>query len=164
MVSDKIVQKLNSIEVIFTDVDGVLTDGGLYYNSKGLELKKFNVKDGMGVIRLRNEGFKVGIISSDDSEIIKVRAAKLNMDFIITGCFEKENYLKDFCETEQIGFENVAYIGDDVNDLEIIKLVGFSAAPEDAVAEIISSVDYVCRTKGGTGAFREFADLILACK
>lgn len=154
----------DKIKVVLSDVDGVLTDGGLYYDENGMVLKKFNVKDGMGVVRLRNAGYKTGIISTDNSQIIKTRAEKLSMEFVITGCWEKNKAVMQLCNNENISLENVAFIGDDVNDIELIKIVGFSACPADAMPEVKKIVDYVCTNKGGEAAFREFAEIILKSK
>lgn len=155
-------EKIKKIKLVITDVDGVLTDGGLYYTQEGLVMKKFNVKDGMGTRRLKELGFECGIISTDGPELIKVRNKRLKMDFLITGTWSKLEKLKEICEEREIELENVAYLGDDVNDLEIINGVGFSAAPSDAVDSILASVDYVCKRKGGDGVFREFAELIIS--
>jgi len=156
--------KLAKIKLVITDVDGVLTDGGLYYTKEGLVMKKFNVKDGMATRRLRENGFKCGIISTDGAEIIEVRNKRLKMDFLVTGTWNKLEKLNEICEAENIELENVAYLGDDVNDLEIINGVGFSAAPSDAVDSVLNAVDYICKLKGGDGVFREFAELIISAK
>ncbi|MDA3861840.1 MAG: HAD hydrolase family protein [Melioribacteraceae bacterium] len=154
--------KLKKIKLAITDVDGVLTDGGLYYTSEGLVMKKFNVKDGMGTRRLHENNFKCGIISTDGSELIEVRNKRLKMDFLVTGSWNKLEKLEEICDAENIGLENVAYLGDDINDLEIINGVGFSSAPSDAVDSVLNSVDYICKRKGGDGVFREFAELIIS--
>ncbi len=156
--------ELTKIKLVVTDVDGVLTDGGLYYTNEGLVMKKFNVKDGIATRRLRDNGFKCGIISTDGPDLIEVRNKRLKMDFLVTGTWNKLEKLKEICEAEKIELENVAYLGDDINDLEIIGGVGFSAAPSDAVDSVLSAVDYVCKRKGGNGVFREFAELIISAK
>ncbi len=154
--------KLSKIKLVITDVDGVLTDGGLYYTKEGLVMKKFNVKDGMGTRRLKELGFECGIISTDGADLIEVRNKRLKMDFVITNTWNKLEKLEEICKEKNLRLENVAYLGDDINDTEIIKGVGFSAAPSDAVDSILNSVDYVCKLKGGDGVFREFAELIIA--
>ena len=156
--------KMSKIKLVVTDVDGVLTDGGLYYTQDGLVMKKFNVKDGMATRRLRENGFKCGIISTDGAELIEARNKRLKMDFLVTGTWNKLGKLQEICEAENIELENVAYLGDDVNDLEIISGVGFSAAPSDAVDSVLNAVDYICKRKGGNGVFREFAELIISAK
>jgi YrbI family 3-deoxy-D-manno-octulosonate 8-phosphate phosphatase len=161
---DKIISKLKKIKLVITDVDGVLTDNGLYYTAEGLVMKKFNVKDGMGTRLLREHGLKCGIISTDGGDIIEVRNVRLKMDYLITGTWDKIGELKKICETERMELENVAYLGDDINDLEIINAVGFSAAPSDAVKSVLETVDYICKRKGGDAVFREFAELIIEAK
>jgi 3-deoxy-D-manno-octulosonate 8-phosphate phosphatase (KDO 8-P phosphatase) len=156
--------KLAKIKLVITDVDGVLTDGGLYYTQEGLVMKKFNVKDGLGTRRLKEFGFECGIISSDGPDLIEVRNKRLKMDFLYTGIWTKLEKLEEICKEKNLNLENVAYLGDDINDFEIINGVGFSAAPSDAVDIILESVDYVCKRKGGDGVFREFAELIIAAK
>jgi YrbI family 3-deoxy-D-manno-octulosonate 8-phosphate phosphatase len=156
--------KLKNIKLVVTDVDGVLTDGGLYYTAEGLVMKKFNVKDGMATRRLRKNGFECGIISTDGPELIEVRNKRLQMDFLITKTWNKLEKLNEICSEKNLTLENVAYLGDDVNDLEILGGVGFSAAPNDAVDSVLEIVDYVCKRKGGDGVFREFAELIISAK
>lgn len=154
--------KLQKIKLVITDVDGVLTDGGLYYTREGLVMKKFNVKDGIATRRLRDFGFECGIISTDGAELIEIRNKRLKMDFVITGSWDKLDKLKELCTVKKIELNNVAYLGDDINDLEIIGGVGFSAAPSDAVDSVLEAVDYICNRKGGDGVFREFAELIIS--
>lgn len=155
---------LQKIKIVLTDVDGVLTDCGMYYTETGLWMKKFNVRDGMGSSLLRKAGYKVGIITTDKTDIAKVRGEWLNLDYIFYGIDDKKKILEQICLKEKVDFENVSFIGDDVNDLTILESVGFSAAPKDAMAEIKNIVDYVCSKKGGEGAFREYANLILSAK
>lgn len=159
--STEIILQLSKIKIVITDVDGVLTDGGLYYTSDGLVMKKFNVKDGMGMKLLRDAGIKNGIITTDTSELIRIRGERLKVDYIYLGVWDKENKLLEICKNENLLPENTAFIGDDVNDIGIIKAAGFSACPSDAVPQIKEIVDLVLPTKGGQGAFREFADLVL---
>jgi YrbI family 3-deoxy-D-manno-octulosonate 8-phosphate phosphatase len=157
-------EKLKKIKLVITDVDGVLTDGGLYYTEEGIVMKKFNVKDGIATRRLREFGFECGIISTDGPELIEVRNKRLKMDVVITNSWNKLEKLKEICIEKNLLLENVAYIGDDINDLEIISGVGFSAAPNDAVDSVLNAVDYVCKKNGGNGVFREFAELIISAK
>ncbi len=149
------------VKLLITDVDGVLTDNGLYYTEDGLVMKKFNVKDGMGVVRLRQAGIKTAIISTDESKIIQKRAERLKMDFVYTGTWDKELKMKEICEIMNISPEEVAFIGDDVNDIGIIEAAGITACPADAMPEIKNMVDIVFDKKGGEGVFRKFAELIL---
>jgi YrbI family 3-deoxy-D-manno-octulosonate 8-phosphate phosphatase len=161
---DTLQTKLKNIKLLITDVDGVLTDGGLYYTSEGLIMKKFNVKDGMGMKLLRESGIKNAIITTDTSELIKIRSERLKVDYLFLGVWDKENKLFEICKSENISTEEVAFIGDDVNDLGIIKEAGFSACPSDAVEDVQDIVDLTLTKKGGDGAFRELADLILISK
>ena len=153
--------KIKKIKLVISDVDGVLTDGGVYYSNEGLVTKKFNVKDGMGVFLLREAGIKNAIITTATSELMNKRAEALKIEYYYSGIWDKENKLKEICELEKLLPENIAFIGDDVNDLGIIKEAGFSACPVDAVNKVKESVDLVLTTKGGEGVFREFAELIL---
>lgn len=156
--------KLKNIKLVITDVDGVLTDGGLFYTSEGLVMKKFNVKDGIATRRLRDNGFECGIISTDGPELIEIRNKRLKMDFLITNTWDKLGKLKEICNERNINLENVAYLGDDINDIEILKAVGFSASPKDAVDSVLEIVDHICKRNGGDGVFREFAELIISAK
>ena len=158
-----ILEKLSKVKLVVTDVDGVLTDGGLYYSSEGLVMKKFNVKDGMGTRLLKNAGILTGIITTDgdSNQLISKRAERLKLDFLYTGVWDKESKLKEACRKYNLNLENVAFIGDDVNDLSILKEVGFSSAPCDAVTAVLDVVDLVMQKKGGEGVFRELADLII---
>lgn len=149
------------IKFVLTDIDGVWTDGGMYYDEKGNECKKFNTRDGMGVERLRNVGIETVICTSEDSNIVKKRAEKLQIKKCYVGIKDKGQFLESFCAEHDIDINTIAYIGDDVNDLDIIKNTGFSACPKDAFKGVVKIVDYVCKTLGGKGAFREFAELIL---
>lgn len=162
--SKDIIEKIKHIKMLITDVDGVLTDGGLYYTQEGMIMKKFNVKDGMGTFLLRNKGVLCGIISTDVSPVITKRGERLKMDFTYIGIQDKKSKMMELCDEYGILPEEVAFIGDDVNDISIIESVGFSAAPSDAVDKIINMVDYICVREGGKGAFREVVDLILKHK
>jgi len=156
--------KIKKIELVIADVDGVLTDGGLYYTSEGLSIKKFNVKDGMGVLRLREAGIKNAVITTAKSEPVKRRAETLKLDYYFEGVWDKETKLLEICKAENLLPENIAFIGDDVNDLTIIDVAGFTAAPIDAVNEVKKAVDIILSKKGGEGVFREFAELIISVK
>ena len=164
IISEKTIPIIENIKLVVTDVDGVLTDGGLFYTSEGLVMKKFNVKDGMGVKLLRDHGIKNAIITTDTSELIKVRSERLRVDYLYLGTWEKEKHLMEICDKENISPVNVAFIGDDVNDIGVIGIAGITACPNDAVDEIKNIVDIVLTKNGGYGVFREFADLILKYK
>lgn len=152
---------IKTIKLIVSDVDGVMTDGGLYYGKNGEELKKFNVKDGFVVSTLRREGIKLGIITGRESPIVQQRFSELKFDFIIQGSGDKLADLEKAAARLGITLDHVAYIGDDLNDLALLEKVGLSACPEDATETLKDKVSYICGKKGGEGAFREFAEHIL---
>ncbi|ETI67539.1 KdsC family phosphatase [Neobacillus vireti] len=154
--------KKSEIKLIVLDVDGVLTDGNLLIGSNGVEFKSFHVKDGMGISLVRFYGIKVAIITGRKSESVQIRSRELNIDFLYEGIANKEEILYEIITLLEIDLKNVCYIGDDINDLPVIKLVGYSAAPQDAVEIVRKSVDYICKYNGGNGAVREVIDLILA--
>ncbi|MFA7274493.1 MAG: HAD family hydrolase [Crocinitomicaceae bacterium] len=154
--------KLEAIKLLILDVDGVLTDGGMYASENGDQLKKYNTKDGMAILHLTKSDFQVGIISSGfKGEAVKQRADLLGIQHFYLGRDKKIDILKGFCEKLNLDLKNVAIIGDDINDLEIIKNVGFSACPSDAVQVVKANVDIVLNKKGGKGCVREFIDHIL---
>ncbi len=157
--------KVKKIKLLLTDNDGVLTDTGVYYSAKGEELKRFSIRDGMGVERLREfVSVETGIITGEISGSVLKRAEKLKISELYLGAKQKHILLKEILKKNKLKAENVAYIGDDVNDVELMKLVGVTAAPADAMPEIKKIVDYICRNKSGNGAFREFAELIIKIK
>ncbi|MBN1300053.1 MAG: HAD hydrolase family protein [Melioribacteraceae bacterium] len=153
--------ELKNIKIVITDVDGVLTDGSLFYSRDNLEMKRFNIKDGMGAILLHEAGLKCGIITTDKPDFVKIRSERMKLDFYFTEVWDKAAKLDDICNEYNVTRDEIAFIGDDVNDLGIIEAVGFSAAPADAVPKVLSAVDHVCKREGGQGAFREFVDIIL---
>jgi YrbI family 3-deoxy-D-manno-octulosonate 8-phosphate phosphatase len=155
--------KAEKIKVILTDVDGVLTDTGVYYGQDGEVLKRFSIRDGMGVERLRKHaGIETIIITGENSGAVKSRAEKLKITEYYLGVNKKEELLEIIKKKNGFEKENIAYIGDDANDYEIMKLVGFTATPNDGMNFIKDIADYVCENKAGYGAFREFAELILS--
>lgn len=159
----KIKEKCKKIKLVLTDVDGVLTDGGMFYSEHGEIIKKFNTKDGMGIELLKKIGIDTIFITKENSKISKNRAKKLNVK-IFLGIQNKEKKLKDISEMYKIKPQSIAYIGDDVNDIPIMKLIGFSATPKDGVYEVKRVADYICKNFGGQGAFREFVDIIIKNK
>lgn len=158
----KLKLKAKKIKLVLTDNDGVLTDTGVYYSEKGEEFKKYSIRDGMGVERLRElVNIKTGIITGEVSGPVRSRANKLKIEEIHLGIKEKDKRLAEILKNNNLLAENIAFIGDDVNDLKMMKLVGLSAAPADAIDEIKGCADYICSNVGGHGAFREFAELII---
>lgn len=151
------------IKLFLTDVDGVLTDAGMYYSENGDELKKFNTRDGKGFELLRNAGIKTGIITSEDTNIVSNRANKLKVDFLFQGAGnDKFKIISKLCAEENISFDEIAYIGDDINDLELLSNVGLAACPQDAVTKV-RNIQNICilSSKGGEGVVREFVENIL---
>lgn len=148
-----------AIKLLVLDVDGTLTDGGVYISEKGEQSKKFNVKDGMGIVMLKKSGTEVGIIShSSVSEMISNRANTLKLKYVYVGQQPKLEVLQLWIQELDITLEEVAYMGDDVNDLDIINVCGLTACPSDAMAIVKEKVDHVMSMRGGEGAVREFID------
>jgi 3-deoxy-D-manno-octulosonate 8-phosphate phosphatase (KDO 8-P phosphatase) len=161
----QLLEKAKKVKLVLTDNDGVLTDTGVYYSERGEELKRFSIRDGMGVERLQNLlNIDTGIITGELSGSVKKRAEKLKIKELYLGAKEKHLLRHEILYNNKIEAENIAYIGDDVNDIELMKLVGFTASPADAMPDVRNIVDYVCEHNGGNGAFREFAELIIALK
>lgn len=160
-------EKAKKIKLFLTDVDGVLTDAGMYYSETGDELKKFNTHDGMGLQIIRQHGIKTGIVTSENTKLVERRYNKLKLDFLYQGHREggKLATVKELCEKENISLSEVAYIGDDVNCLELLSNVGFAACPANALDSIknIQGIT-VLKKKGGEGCVREFIELILSGK
>lgn len=148
-------------KIILTDIDGVWTDAGMYYDQHGNELKKFNTSDSAGVLFSKKLNIPVGIITGEDTNIVKNRAEKLNIDILYQGISNKVAVAEEICEKLNITLDDVAYIGDDIGDYKLLKLVGFSAAPNNASEYIKEVVDFVTTKNGGEGAFREFVEYIL---
>ena len=144
------------------DVDGVMTDGGMYWSEQGDQIKKFNTKDGLGLLELTKKAFKVGIISSGFTQVmVQKRAELLGITHCYVGQQPKLEVLETWCKEWGIALENVAVIGDDKNDLALMKAVGFAACPSDAVNEIKSICNLILERKGGEGCVREFIDAYL---
>tara|TARA_Y100000310_G_scaffold183516_1_gene183660 strand:+ start:5172 stop:5687 length:516 start_codon:yes stop_codon:yes gene_type:complete len=156
--------KCKKIKIILTDVDGVLTDGGMYYTSKGDYMKKFHTRDGMGVTLLRRNNIPTIIITREKTKIVMNWAKNMKIQQLYSGIIKKEKILPEILKKYDVKKEEIAYIGDDVNDLEIMKRVGFSVTPFDGNEIVKKIADYTCKTSGGKGVFREVADLILLSK
>jgi len=157
--------KLLKIKLVLTDNDGVLTDTGVYFSEKGEELKRFSIRDGMGIERLRKHaGIETIIITGEESGSVKARAKKLKIKEYYLGVQKKADVLADIMKKNNVKPENIAFIGDDANDFELMKMVGFKVTPADGMNFIKEIADYICINKSGNGAFRELAELILAFK
>ncbi|MBX3044716.1 MAG: HAD-IIIA family hydrolase [Candidatus Kapabacteria bacterium] len=162
MVKDALIsQKLSKIKLLAMDVDGTLTDSAMYYSQNGEELKRFTTRDGMGITLLHKAGIKTAIITSENSAIVSARAKKLSIGHVILGSKDKSSAIRQISADTQISLDEIAFIGDDVNDEHIMKLVGVSACPSDAVEVILKTADIICSKKGGYGAVREFSEMIL---
>lgn len=157
--------KAARIKLVLTDCDGVLTDGGVYYGESGEVLKRFNIRDGMGVVRLRElAGVQTGIVTGETSPSVVTRAAKLKITELHLGAGDKLSLLPGILSRLSLDPSEVAFIGDDVNDLAILQAVGLSACPADATRQNKAVVDYCCEAAGGQGCFRELAELIIEAK
>ena len=157
--SDK--KRLKKIKLAITDVDGVLTDGGMYYSKDGEFLKKFNTRDAMGMELLLDLGIKTIMLTRENSNIVKARAKKIKVSELYSGVLNKKSLLKKILKKYNAKLDQVAYIGDDLNDLEIMKSVGFSVTPSNGIDQIKKISNYVCKLNGGDGVFRELADIII---
>ena len=156
--------RLRGVRLLAMDVDGVLTDAGMYYSESGDELKKFNTRDGMGIKMLQAAGLVTAFITREKTAIVERRGQKLAVPEVHQGVDDKRVVLATLASKYGLTLDQVAYIGDDVNDLEALRAVGFSAAPADAMPSVLKAVHFVCKKKGGEGAVRELADLILAAR
>ena len=164
-ISREIREKAWKIKLVLTDCDWVLTDGGVYYSARGEEMKKFSLRDGMGVERLLSLlQIETGIITGENSDIVLRRVEKLKIREYHPGVRDKVSKLREILSYKKLMAEEVAYIGDDSNDLEIMKIVGLSACPADAMPFIIEIAGIVTKSNGGYGAFRDFAEIIIHCQ
>jgi 3-deoxy-D-manno-octulosonate 8-phosphate phosphatase (KDO 8-P phosphatase) len=153
------------LKLVLTDCDGVLTDGGVYYSASGEELKRFDIRDGMGVGRLRNlAGIETGIVTGENSPSVAQRASKLGITEYHPGSKDKASTLLAILERRRLRVEEVAYLGDDVNDLPAFAIAGLTACPCDALGEVKAAADLVLENPGGHGAFREFAEIVLQAR
>jgi len=148
--------------MLLMDVDGTLTDGILLVLPDGEEVKSYNVKDGLGILLAHLAGLKTGIITGKTSRALEKRAEKLGIDELHQGILDKKRVFDEILKKYQLQAEEVAYIGDDLGDLEVIKSVGLAAAVADAHPEVKKHCHFICRKRGGRGAVREFIEYILA--
>ncbi|MDP1949134.1 MAG: HAD hydrolase family protein [Nitrospirota bacterium] len=152
---------LSQIRLFATDVDGVLTDAGMYYAESGDEWKKFNTRDGMGIKLLQKAGIITAIVTQERTKLVARRAEKLTIPELHQGVLDKLSLVREMASRHGLTLSQVAYIGDDINDLETLKAVGFSATPADGMPQVAAVVDYICQKKGGEGAVREMIEMIL---
>lgn len=155
---------LTNIKLVILDVDGTLTDGGVYIDNNGVETKKFNIKDGAGIVLAEQVGVEFMILTGRKSYCVEHRAKELKIKYVFQGIADKLSYLQQFLSRQGFSPADVAYIGDDVNDLDCMHIVGFTACPADAVEEVRQQCDFVSRYYGGQGAVREVCDLIRKSK
>lgn len=148
-------------KLILTDIDGVWTDGGMYYDASDIEMKKFNTSDSAGVIFARYLNIPVGIITGENTLIVKRRADKLKVDYCYLGAKDKLAIVKTLCNELSITFNDIAYIGDDLNDMEVLSKVGFAGVPASAPEYVKRLANITLTKKGGEGVFREFVESII---
>jgi YrbI family 3-deoxy-D-manno-octulosonate 8-phosphate phosphatase len=154
-------RKLRRIKMLLLDVDGVLTDGGIFYSAQGTEMKRFNVHDGYGAVRAREHGLLLGIISGRQSAMVEARARDMHIVDVFQNAQDKVAAMEIVREKYGLAHNEIAFMGDDLFDMPLLKSVGFSAAPRNALAAVKAVVDHVTAVEGGQGAAREVIDLIL---
>lgn len=154
-------EKLQDIRLLLLDVDGVMTDGRIIYDGNGLETKFFNVKDGHGIKMLQRYGIDVGIITGRTSPVVDIRARELGIELLYQGALRKLESYEDVKLKTGLTDSQIAYMGDDIIDVPVMRRVAFAAAPPDALPEVLAIADYVATVGGGRGAVREICDLIL---
>ena len=150
-----------SIKLVITDIDGVWTDGGMYYGSDGTEFKKFNTSDSAGVLMLRWQKIPLAIITGEDTEMVRRRAEKLKIEYVYMGAHNKLKIASDLCKSLNIDLSEVAFIGDDIGDVPLLKVVGINAAPANAPDYVRELVQWKLDKQGGDGAFREFIERLM---
>ena len=161
----QIFKKASKIKFVITDVDGVLTDTGVYYSEKGEELKRFSIRDGMGVERLRKLcEIETGIITRENSGLVDGRAKKLKIEELYQGVLDKEKTFDEILVKKNLKAEEIAYIGDDTIDVDVMKKAGLSACPNNATNFAKKAADVITKSNGGFGAFRDFAEIIIEAK
>ena len=161
MTTPELAAKITPLEMLLMDVDGVLTDGTIIWDDRGVQSKSFNVKDGFGIHALRRLGFKVGIITGKISQVVEHRARELKLDEVHQGKVRKVPVYEEIKAKYGLSDAQIGYVGDDLLDMPLLERVGFSAAPADAHPEVLGTVDFVSRHLGGSGAVREVIELII---
>ncbi|MCL2348866.1 MAG: HAD hydrolase family protein [Planctomycetaceae bacterium] len=153
--------KCQKIRLILSDVDGVLTDGGLIYDNQGIESKKFHSRDGFGIKLWQQAGYRFGFVTGRSSQIVRMRAAELDINIVRQSSLQKLIAVQEILESLQLTQENLCFIGDDLPDLPPIRYAALGVAVHDAAEEVLEAADYVTKCNGGFGAAREVIDLIL---
>lgn len=165
--TEKFVRRAKRIRLVLTDNDGVLTDTGVYYGPEGEAVKRYSIRDGMGMERLRVLGIETGIITGEKSLNLKRRAEKLKLKHLYLGVKDKSAALASIRSATGLSADEIAYIGDDVNDLGIMDVIGehsITAAPADAMPQVLAVAHYICAWRGGNGAFRDFAEALITLR
>lgn len=163
-INPEILEKASRIKAILFDVDGVLTDGGIIYDNQGMEYKRFNVKDGQIIKYLRKCGILTGVITGRASDVVKNRCEELKIDIHYHGISDKKSIFQTILKEQSLQAHEVAYIGDDINDLPVLSRCGLGATPADGHATVQANVDWVLETAGGHGVLRELADTVLKAR
>jgi YrbI family 3-deoxy-D-manno-octulosonate 8-phosphate phosphatase len=156
--------RCRNIELLLSDVDGVLTDGGIWYDNQGVELKAFHIRDGLGIKLWQRAGFRFGVLTARTSHIVKLRAQELGVEIVRQGFENKLPVALDIFREQRLAAEQVCYVGDDLTDLPLIRHVGLGVAVADAASEVRAAAGYITKTTGGRGAVRELVELILKAK
>jgi 3-deoxy-D-manno-octulosonate 8-phosphate phosphatase (KDO 8-P phosphatase) len=159
--NSELVEKAKKIRAFIFDVDGALTDGGIYIDNNGIESKKFNIKDGWAIVKAKELGFVTGIITGKTSHVVEVRARDLKIDFVRQGVKYKNEAYLEFKKEFNLNDEEIAYIGDDLIDLPILTKCGFASAPADAANEVLDIAHFASKYRGGDGAVREMIEFVL---
>lgn len=157
-------EALSKIRCLILDVDGTMTDGGVYLDSEGTEMKKFSIRDGAGILLLREAGVLPVILTGRESLCVILRARELGIRQVYQGVKDKKEFLERFQKEQNLSRQEMAYLGDDLNDLAAMSLAGISACPSDAATGVLSQCSLVLKARGGEGAVREFAELVLSAK
>jgi len=158
------VGRLKNIKALALDVDGVLSDGGLWWGPSGEEWKRFCFADIMAVSLARRAGFIVALISGEDSPLVDRYAQKMLINYVVKGCRDKARALRDFSAAADVNLAHVCFMGDDVNDLRAMEIVGVSAAPANAARVVLKQAAFVAKASGGNGAVRELVDALLKAR
>jgi len=161
---EALAERCRALKLILTDVDGVMTDGTILLLADGTEAKTFHIRDGLGIVLAHRAGLKTGILSGRNSKAVALRAAELGMAVVRQGIHDKAAALGEILASERLGASEVAYIGDDVNDLPVMQAVSLSAAPADAPLEVRTQAFMVMEARGGQGCLREFVESILRAR
>ncbi len=155
---------MKNIRLVVLDVDGTMTDGGVYIDNERVETKKFSIKDGCGIVLAHTQGIAFMILTGRESQCVAQRAKELHIEYVFQQVKHKASFLREFMEKEGLSREELAYIGDDLNDLYAMREAGVRACPSDAAPEIKAQCEYVLQAKGGEGAVREFIEILLKAR